>query len=345
MVVVLALGLGGCFQSYTRRAHDDASTDAVMDPDLDFNIDPGDEALRECHDRLFDVSTGYPDVLILMDRSNSMTDGGFWSPARRAVEEITAQWEDQIAFGFAIFPTSLCSMGSFMCIPTTSVDVHPALGTSTAIEDRLGESCCCGGTPLAGSLEFVGRYFQGLDDGRAHHVLLVTDGAPNCNPELDRFTCTCTWDGCATLDTDSLNCLDDSRTIAAATGLYADGVPVHVLGMADAAITWSLVMDSIAEAGGTDEALLAEERGQVQDALASIAGSVAPCRFELLPGEVGDPEQLTFFVDGDPVQRDPTHENGWDWVNEWTVDFFGPACQSIVEGDVATVTARVNCAS
>ncbi len=337
----LALALvtvAGCYRSYARQAVDDAATDTV----LDFAIDPGVDGLEECHDRTFDVSQGHPDVLILMDRSNSMASE-FWRPASAAVEDITGIWDGQIAFGFAVFPSTLCSYGAFMCIPTTSVDVPPTLGTSGDISMALSDACCCGGTPLAESLEFVGRYLGSLHDGRPHHVLLVTDGAPNCNPDLDRSTCTCTGDTCSTYDTNSLNCLDDLRAVDAASGLFAAGIPLHVLGISEAALYWSWVMDDLASAGGTGRAVLAEEPGVVHEAMESIAGDVAPCRFELIPGEVVDPADTTFYVDGVPVEWDPTHTNGWDWFNPWTVDFHGPACDLIVEGGVDTVTARINC--
>ena len=74
-----------------------------------------------------------------------------------------------------------------------------------------------------------------------------------------------------------------------------------------------------------------------------IAGDVAPCRFELVPGEVVDPSAVYFLVDGVEVPRDPGRTDGWDWVNAWTVDFYGPACDRIVEGGVSVVTARINC--
>ena len=33
---------------------------------------------------------------------------------------------------------------------------------------------------------------------------------------------------------------------------------------------------------------------------------------------------------GKSIPRDPTHENGWDWVDQTygTLAFFGPACQA-----------------
>jgi hypothetical protein len=338
MLLAASLLATGCYRSYARRAGEDASVDSAPD----FSIDPGTDEFEECHDRIFDVSRGRPDVLILMDRSTSMSDGGYWTPARLAVEDIVTRWGYQIAFGFAVFPSRLCMSGSsFLCTPTTSIDVETTPDSAAAIEDALVGACCCGGTPIAESLDFVGRYYRGLDDGHAHHLLLVTDGAPNCNPDLDRFTCTCTYttDLCA----DALNCLDDLRTVAAASDLWADDVPVHVLGIAEAAERWSWVMDAIAGAGGTGEAVLAEERERIAEAMDGIAGDVAPCRFELAPGEIRDPDAVYFLVDGVAVPHDPTHTDGWDFVNAWTVDFYGPACDRIVAGEVSVVTARVNC--
>jgi hypothetical protein len=322
----------------------------MTDPELpDFNIDPGTDIYEECHDRSFDVSRGRPDVLILLDRSNSMCpDVGpaYLRHAKEAIRQIVEDWQYQITFGYTFFPSRLCvPMSSFVCTPTTSVPVDVERGNYDAILAELDRTDCCGGTPIAQSLEFAGRYFDGLDDGHAHHVLLVTDGAPNCNAGLDRFSCVCTDSGEEDCDRfeDALNCLDDLRTVEEAGALGAAGVPVHVLGLAEAALMWSFVMDDIAEAGGTEQAVLAEEPEAIAEAMDEIAGDVAPCRFELVPGEVADPDAVHFFVDGAAVPRDPTRVNGWDWVNAWTVDFYGSACDWIVEGEVYVVTARINC--
>lgn len=346
-MLVVAITASGCYKSYPRT-----SEDATADTSLpDFNIDPGTDMWEECHDREFDVSRGRPDVLILLDRSNSMCpassgDPSYLSNAKRAVEKIVEDWQYQITFGFTYYPSRLCvPMSGFLCTPTTSMHVDVERDNATAIMTALDGTDCCGGTPIAESLDFVRRYYEDLDDGHAHHVLLVTDGAPNCNAGLNRMTCVCTYnpdEGCVD-DDDSLNCLDDTRTVTAAAECFAAGVPVHVLGLAEAALEWSWVMDDIAEAGGTEHAVLAEEAWAIAEAMDSIAGDVAPCRFELVPGEVADPEAVYFLVDGVEIARDPTHTDGWDWVNAWTVDFYGPACDRIVEGEVSVVTARINC--
>jgi hypothetical protein len=345
MLVIASIGAPACYKSYPRTS-EDAEADSALP---DFNIDPGTDEWAECHDREFDVSQGRPDVLILLDRSNSMCpDVGpeYLRHAKDAIRGIVEEWQNQIAFGYTYFPSRLCvPMSSFICTPTTSMHVEVEPGNASAIMDALDATDCCGGTPIAESLDYTRRYYEGLADGRAHHVLLVTDGAPNCNAGLNRMTCVCTYnpdEGCVD-DTDSLNCLDDVRTVEAAAALFAAGMPVHVLGLAEAAIEWSWVMDEIALAGGTEEAVLAEEAEAIAEAMNVVAGDVAPCRFELIPGEVADPEAVYFLVDGVEVDRDPRHEDGWDWVNAWTVDFYGPACDRIVEGGALVVTARINC--
>lgn len=346
IALACALAQAGCYRSYFRIAEDDALTDPEMP---DFAIDPGTDEWEECHDRTFDVSRGRPDLLILLDRSNSMCpDLGptYLRHAKDAIRDIIGTWGNQIAFGYTFFPSTLCvDMSSFLCTPTIDTAVDVASGNGEAIFEALDDTDCCGGTPLAQSLDFARRYYNGLDDGRGHHVLLVTDGAPNCNAGLDRFSCVCTDSGaadCGRFD-DALNCLDDARAIAAAAALHDAGVDVHVLGIAEAAVMWSPVMDDIAEAGGTEHAVLVEEAEAIAEAMDGVTGDVAPCRFTLVPGEVVDPSAIYFLVDGVEVARDPGHADGWDWVNAWTVDFYGPACETIVAGGASVVTARINC--
>lgn len=346
LALVGPLLLAGCYRSYYRLAEEDSTTD----PELpDFAIDPGTEEWVECHDRTFDVSRGRPELLILLDRSNSMCpDIGptYLRPAKNAIRDIVETWGNQIAFGYTFFPSTLCvPMSSFLCTPTIDVEVDVSGTSTSAILEALDSTDCCGGTPLAQSLDFVTRYFINLGDDHSQHLLLVTDGAPNCNAHLDRHTCVCTDSGttdCGRFD-DALNCLDDARAVEAAAELSAAGVEVHVLGLADAAVMWSPVMDDLAEAGGTERAVLVEEPEAIAEAMDGIAGDVAPCRFHMMPGEVVDPAKVYFLVDGVEVPYDPGHADGWDWFNAWTVDFYGPTCERIVAGGASTVVARINC--
>lgn len=119
-----------------------------------------------------------------------------------------------------------------------------------------------GGTPTAGSLEFVGRNPVYADVGRGDFVLLLTDGLPNCNPANPNGVCTdtsaarlaacaCTVGSCASATTCSIGCLDQ-EAMRAAANLTTRGITTMVVGFgADTAGGPArAVLNGLALAGG-----------------------------------------------------------------------------------------------
>lgn len=52
-----------------------------------------------------------PDMMIVLDRSASMKEGGRWQPSVAAVRKITTKLETRIRFGLALFQTDKASAG------------------------------------------------------------------------------------------------------------------------------------------------------------------------------------------------------------------------------------------
>ncbi|WP_336118097.1 hypothetical protein, partial [Klebsiella pneumoniae] len=59
------------------------------------------------------------------------------------------------------------------------------------------------------------------------------------------------------------------------------------------------------------------------------------------------PNAITVEIDGAAISRDPTHMNGWDWVDQayGTLAFFGSACTAASAGATmaSSGTAVVRC--
>jgi hypothetical protein len=60
-------------------------------------------------------------------------------------------------------------------------------------------------------------------------VLLLTDGAPICNPDLDPATCECSVSPCQV----ALQCIDRDRSLAKLSALTQAGIRVAVVGLGD----------------------------------------------------------------------------------------------------------------
>lgn len=353
------------------------STDDGPHPFLDTGTDPGwdstptdgwtdstgwdttipDIPEETCGGTTFEVSRVIPDILILLDRSNSMSDTPpsppLWDTIRGAIDNVTLPPHDaSIWFGLMSFPGSTCSGLTDQCVHPewSDVLVPVAADNHTAISTSLTGLSTCGGTPIAMSLQNAWTYLTTLDDGHPKYVLLATDGAPNCNESLDGSTCVCTnpLGGCAL---NSGNCLDDARTYSVLDTMCDAGVPTFVLGMGGAA-SWSDVMNQMATHGCTDHYYAADDPASIGTALEEIAGAVATCSFQMNCADIPDPNKVNFFYEPDhtPIPRDTGHTAGWDWTDPCdpgdvtgTVEFFGVDCDNILSGSFESISAEFGC--
>ena len=292
----------------------------------------------------YDVSS---DVLIVLDRSGSMM--GMLRRVETAINTIVGASDDKIWFGLMPFPNSvppnecrLVSIATECLAPTTP---HVPLGPNRApdIEGVLAGLGICGSTPTTQTLANAHAYLNATATGHTKYVLLATDGVPNCNSSLDPATCEC-------LDTESgcegrpEACLDDEACYDALDALLADGIKTYVIGMGTWMGTDAVIMENMAIHGGTEHFYPAEAPDELLAAFEEIMGTVVlSCRFDLNPSEFVDPTKVNFYIDGEVVPRDTSHTNGWDYVDEDTIEFYGPWCDRILSGDISGVTATYGC--
>jgi len=332
-----------------RDSPDDKSEQGA--PDL-----PVVEGGELCGEAEFNISREIPDVMILLDRSNSMSDSPptppLWNTIQDAIVAVTSSLDDSIWFGLMTFPNSVppyaCDGLSHQCQhpSPTAVLVNVGPETSGAISSALASLNTCGGTPIAMSLQSAQQYLLTLPDDHPRYVLLATDGAPNCNAALDGSTCRCTGENCMI---NNKNCLDDARSYDVLDSLCGNGIKTYILGMGGAT-SWSDVFDEMATHGCTDTYYEAEDPASIQSALEAITGTIASCRFEMDCSEIPDPGKVNFYFDGDVVPMDPASTNGWNWVvpcggttETGLVEFYGPYCDTILNGEVGTVSATFGC--
>jgi hypothetical protein len=229
--------------------------------------------------------------------------------------------------------------GSTLC-GAGKVDVAPAYGTSTAILTELAgdpDEVVGSWTPTATSLQAAGAALaaSGLD-GR-FYVILITDGAPNCNAGLAGATCECVGadpDSCAS---QPKLCMDDDRTVAAITDLAGVGISTFVIGY-DTSV-WAPVLDRMAAAGGTSYTTHVEvtDQASLVTALGEIAGGLLSCTYELADAP-GDYHYVRVVIDGHDVPHESVHPSGpgsgWRLVGDRTVEILGIECDALrLEGE------------
>jgi len=340
----------------------DGSTDGASEgwPDMTGHDVPDmatDIEEELCGGSSFSISRVIPDVMIVLDRSNSMADSPptppLWETIRTAITTVTASPRDtEIWFGLMSFPGPACAGLSNQCLHPgpTEVLVPVGEGAGASIASTLTGLTTCGGTPIALSLQSAGAYLDTLADGHPKYVLLATDGGPNCNAALDGSTCICTnpIGGCAI---NNENCLDHERTYDVLDALCSRGIETFVLGMGGAA-DWDWVMAAMAAHGCTGDAYAADDLTGITDVLNAIAGEVATCQFELTCADIPDANKVNFFYEPGhtPIPRDTGRTSGWDWIDPCDagdvtgmVEFFGVDCENILTGAVESISAEFGC--
>lgn len=311
----------------------------------------GDYVEEACDQEEFEIARVIPDMLIVLDRSNSMFDDGYWNPVRDAIYGVTMDMDLEIWFGLMIFPnvvgTPACSGTTAQCEPGHEPLVGVAEGNAFAIRDALGPMLTCGGTPIAQTLQNARAYLDTLSaDGHPKFILLATDGAPNCNAALDGGSCVCTnpMGGCGL---NPSNCLDDARTVAVVEDIRAAGIQVFVLGIGTS--EWMDILNEMAARGGTGAAFLAEDTAAIRETFDEIAGSIASCEFDMrAPDPTADPTRVNFYFDDVVVpsdNADGTCDNGWAWTDagHTRVQFCGSYCDALLGRTVTNISATWGC--
>jgi hypothetical protein len=187
-----------------------------------------------------------------------------------------------LRFGLAVFPDATtidsCVAGKVL------VETPPAPGEPNRddIKAALTESALLpgGGTPTADMLLTLAVDSGFMSKEARRYVILVTDGVPNCNANLNGATCTCTTSSC----TDSRMCLDDQRTIDAVKALKAADVITFIIGFGAATASDPnaiSVLNQAAEAGGAPQTgatkyYQAGSQTELRDALDLIQKQLLP---------------------------------------------------------------------
>lgn len=275
-----------------------------------------------------------PDLLVILDRSGSMTAPLFsfppnfiskWSIMKTALTNTVMGHQQQIKFGLRDFPSdNNCGASS---VPNVDIGLNNGAAVSSYFASRNPD----GNTPAYLALQGALTYYNSIPvnpDGR--YVLFATDGIPNC------------LGGVA--DTAS-----DAETIAAVTALKNAGIKTFVLGFGDLS-SGTATLNSAAVAGGVPKAgatkfYNAASAAELEAALQAIAGGIImpSCSFALASAPP-DPNNVTVTVNGMAVPRSPSHGNGWDYSpNAMTITFFGTYCDTIMMGASTNVNFSYGC--
>jgi len=265
-----------------------------------------------------------PDMLIVLDRSISMSTPISGTPLTRwevmedALTALTNDKQSVINFGLMVFPSD------DTCGVSAGALVEPALNSATEVQAELEQYIPGGATPAKPALTEALSIFTTLSvNPHGRFVLFAADGEPNCYGGPD-------------------------ETVAAIADLAAAGVDTFVLGLGSG--VGEETLNDAAQAGGQAKAsspyyYQTDDATELATALDEIALTVVQpsCSYELteIPP---DPDNVTVSVGGQPVPRDASHVEGWDYHPDTsTITLFGSYCDDIELATVGSVEFIFGC--
>jgi len=317
-----------------------------------------------------------PNLYFVVDRSGSMSDPLSGSPfskfenARIAISVMLRAVGHRVRYAAGVYPAYLnqdgCAPG-MPIFPITAGDSpkYAARGQNgpvlTELLNRLGANPPSGGTPTAATLRELQPDILGLE-GKKTYVVLITDGAPNCNlalrcgvdaciPNIEHLTlngtaCDANFN-CCSPKVGAGDCVDADDSEAAVADYEQAGVDTFVIGMPGSEAYRSM-LNRLAVAGntarpGNTQYYAVSDTDQLTAALRSIGAQVAISCDLPLSETPEDPDLVNVYFDDQVVPK--SDADGWRYRDENTIQFVGATCDALAAGDVLNVQVLSGCPS
>jgi hypothetical protein len=236
-----------------------------------------------------------------------------WSVAEDAMDGILTSHGPKVRFGLVTFASdNSCGAGN--------VRVDIAGNNEAMIQSTIASTSPRGSTPIGDTLADLVGLNQLQSTAHPNYVLLVTDGMETC----------------------------DGNPVAAARNLYQQSprVKTFVVGFGggvDASELNDIATEGHTDRPGPTKYYQADNAAELAAALDAILGSVLSCEYQLdqVPEDLS---QLYVYADGDPVDRDQTQSEGWDYdPASGSITFYGQICQDLQDGTVTDLNIVYGC--
>ncbi len=296
--------------------------------------------LPACDEAQWEFGTVPPNVLLVVDKSGSMTevwsDGGRlvqrWESLVGVVDDIVGNFDDQMNLGLQLYPEHAGGFGSCIVTPDPTIPVTPMAGAM--IQASLATANIQGSTPLQSGVQTGIDHLDGIHAADPmgtpqQAMILIADGGISCSENHGA----------------TVNAIETAATQA------PNPIPTYVVGI-DISGFDDDAMNEYAIAGGQpapgpgNSFYDTQSGDELAAALSLIAGELQSCTVVLDPPP--NPELLPYMeleIDGMPYPEleDCDAGDGWSFENgsEDTVVFCGAACVALQE--LGTVDATYGC--
>lgn len=290
-----------------------------------------------CGKSEFTITQLAPNVMILLDRSGSMSgDAGGdsrWNVAKKAIAQVTTKFEDKLRFGLATYSSCKsggCSAGSIV-VPIAdknaaainsflakTVDQGSSNGQGTS--GGLIQYLCDSGDPETStgkSLAALVGQASLQDPARSNAVILLTDGA------------------------ESSECKGSCDGPCGAGQLLAQtpSVKTYVIGLG----VNPTAIDAIAAAGGTTKSVPSSNQTELDAAFNKVADAVASCDY-VLDNAPTDANGIYVYFNNDPTGVPKDGSNGWSYDPQTKkLSFHGSSCTQLKGGTVSDIDVVYGC--
>ncbi len=301
------------------------------------------QSLQQCSGMQVQPLSRLQNLLLVLDTSGSMNNPAEpsdtlskWQVLASALSATLSAAPGNLRLGLEMFPydpsgpIDPMSVNPDVCcqMPTgaTAIAVEPSPDNSSfqSILDKIGSVVPAGGSPMAEALLRAYAYFttgNGQDLSGPKWVLLVTDGAADCNFGLTCSATSCTQNldfNCGSGATNCCDaagylCLDDTSVISAIAQLATAGINTYVVGL-PGSDAYTNALNSYAVSGGEPNpngsngklyyaADAASGVAGLQQILETITGQLAPPCDIPLTTPVSDVTQVNVTIDCAVVPR------------------------------------------
>jgi hypothetical protein len=331
-----------------------------------------------CGNQILPTQQDRPNLYFIVDASGSMS-GQFndvlemkYTAAVDAIESVLEQIGHRVSYGAAVFPFnngSNCGLPGREVFATKAGDsvvcsINGRMGDVLAdLIDDLSNRSPVGGTPLSATLSALKPTLTSLPGKTA--IILATDGAPNCNPDAicksdlcelnidqavldDGTICKDPINCCnpAVVTDGNLNCVDSEATNAVLTELLSDGISTYVIGLPGYSSILGAVLDGMAVAGGTPRSTPplyyeANDPQTLVDTLREIATKIAVSCTITLDDPPPNWGLVNVYLDAQQVPQ--STDDGWQQIDERTVEITGTYCTTLQTGNVYQVQITAGC--
>lgn len=299
---------------------DDGTDDAPVEP--------------TCEQGSFSVSVqpGTPRVMLVLDKSRSMTNFwdhdvdpttpeiSRWHSLHNVVADLTGEFSGAVEFGAQLSPSADAWLdeptNDFSCNVRGAPEVAVAADTAQAIMNAIPAAedlTISGGTPATAGIASAANHLMELPGEDPKAIVLVTDGAANCNPDQ--------------APEDTLFVYDAALPTSVAHTYGEMSIPVYVVGInildemgTKPAVNAYEALSEVAVAGGApadgpDTFYNAFNEIELVDALQTVAGQIE-CTLPLQQSPEF-PELVEITVDGATFSEvgDCDGENGFVYTS------------------------------